>query len=45
MSPSQQVDAGASRHAQAWLLLVGVLAVHVLDEAVTDFLGFYNPLI
>ena len=45
MGQSRQVDAGASRHAQAWLLLVGVLAIHVLDEAVTDFLGFYNPLV
>ncbi len=35
----------ASRHAQAWLLLVGALAVHGVDEALTDFLGFYNPLV
>ena len=30
---------------QAWLLLVGALAVHVIDEALTDFLEFYNPLV
>jgi len=24
---------------------VGALAVHVGDEALTDFLGFYNPLV
>ena len=30
---------------QAWFLLVAVLAIHVLDEAMTDFLGFYNPLV
>jgi hypothetical protein len=30
---------------QAWLLVVGALAVHVTDEALTDFLGFYNPLV
>jgi hypothetical protein len=30
---------------QAWLLVVGALAVHVVDEALTDFLGFYNPLV
>jgi hypothetical protein len=30
---------------RAWLALVGVLALHVLDEALTDFLGFYNPLV
>jgi len=33
------------RHMRAWLLLVGALAVHVADEALTDFLGFYNPLV
>ena len=30
---------------RAWLLVVGALAVHVIDEALTDFLGFYNPLV
>jgi hypothetical protein len=35
----------ASAHARAWLLLVVVLAAHVADEALTDFLGFYNPLV
>lgn len=35
----------AAKHVRAWFLLVGVLAVHVLDEAVTDFLEFYNPLV
>jgi hypothetical protein len=30
---------------RAWLLLVGALALHVVDEALTDFLGFYNPLV
>lgn len=29
----------------AWLLLVGALALHVLDEASTGFLDFYNPLV
>jgi hypothetical protein len=24
---------------------VGALALHVVDEALTDFLGFYNPLV
>jgi hypothetical protein len=38
-------DAGASRHLQAWFLVVAVLATHVIDEAATDFLGFYNPLV
>ena len=33
------------RHMRAWLLLDGVLAMHVADEALTDFLDFYNPLV
>jgi hypothetical protein len=35
----------AARHARAWLLLVAALAVHVVDEALTGFLDFYNPLV
>ena len=35
----------ASRQARAWLVLVGVLGLHVLDEAATNFLEFYNPLV
>ena len=34
-----------NRNVVAWLLLVTALAVHVLDEALTDFLHFYNPLV
>ena len=34
-----------ARHTRAWQMLTGALAVHVADEAATDFLGFYNPLI
>ncbi len=30
---------------RAWLMLVGALAIHVVDEAFTGFLGFYNPLV
>jgi hypothetical protein len=30
---------------RAWLVLVGALALHVLDEALTGFLDFYNPLV
>jgi len=33
------------RHARAWLFLVAALALHVLDEALTGFLDFYNPLV
>lgn len=38
-------EAASVRHMRAWLVLVGALAVHVVDEALTDFLGFYNPLV
>jgi hypothetical protein len=44
-SGSGPADAAASRHVQAWFLLVAALATHVVDEAATDFLGFYNPLV
>jgi hypothetical protein len=32
-------------HARAWLALVCALGIHVLDEALTGFLEFYNPLV
>lgn len=35
----------STAHARAWLALVCVLGLHVLDEALTDFLDFYNPLV
>lgn len=35
----------ASRHRRAWLLLVGALGCHIVDEALTGFLDFYNPLV
>jgi hypothetical protein len=44
-SESEIAHRQAARHMHAWFVLVGVLALHVLDEAVTDFLGFYNPLV
>ena len=31
-----------NRNVLAWLLLVTALALHVLDEAMSDFLPFYN---
>ena len=31
------------RHWVAWMALCGALAVHVADEALTDFLALYNP--
>jgi len=35
----------ATRHANAWLTLVVILALHVTDEALTDFLSVYNPIV
>jgi len=35
----------ATRHARAWLTLVVILALHVTDEALTDFLSVYNPIV
>jgi len=29
----------------AWLLLCGAVALHVFDEAINDFLRFYNPFV
>jgi hypothetical protein len=43
--PASHAPRAAARHTRAWLLLVGALALHVLDEALTDFLDFYNPLV
>lgn len=33
------------RHWVAWIALCGALAIHVADEALTDFLAFYNPAV
>jgi hypothetical protein len=35
----------AARHATAWVALCIALAVHVVDEALTDFLSVYNPAV
>ena len=35
----------ARRFGFAWLALCGVLALHVTDEALTDFLSVYNPAV
>ena len=42
---SRRGDTGAIRHVRAWFVLVAVLALHVVDEALTGFLDFYNPLV
>ena len=33
------------RHWLAWIVLCGALAIHVADEALTDFLAIYNPAV
>ena len=38
-------DDSTRRPAQTWFVLVAVLALHVVDEAMTGFLDFYNPLV
>ena len=34
-----------SRFALAWAVLCAALAIHVADEALTDFLSVYNPTV
>jgi len=41
-SPSNNIR---RRHWLAWIFLCAALALHVLDEAFTDFLGVYNPAV
>jgi hypothetical protein len=36
---------GTSKHGVAWAALCLALAVHVTDEALTDFLSVYNPTV
>ena len=38
-------DAAVQKHGWAWVALTLALAVHVADEALTDFLSFYNPMV
>ena len=33
------------RHWVAWMSLCGALAIHIVDEALTDFLAFQNPTV
>jgi hypothetical protein len=44
-SNSGEARETARAHERAWYILVVVLAIHVADEALTDFLSFYNPLV
>ena len=41
-----EMQGTAQKHnAVAWVILVSALALHVLDEALTDFLPFYHQVI
>jgi Protein of unknown function with HXXEE motif len=42
MGASRRYDSDLGR---AWIALTLVLAAHVADEALTDFLSVYNPLV
>ncbi len=41
----QGVSQASRRHGWAWIALTLALAVHVADEALTDFLSVYNPAV
>ncbi len=41
--PSRRVRRARRRHGWAWIGLCGAVALHVADEAMNDFLAFYNP--
>ena len=43
-NPDVEIPA-AVRRADAWVALCLALALHVVEEALTDFLSVYNPLI
>ena len=44
-SPFEQRSRIRRRHWYAWIALCAALAVHIADEALTDFLSVYNPAV
>jgi Protein of unknown function with HXXEE motif len=42
---AQAKDPAARKHGLAWIALCLALAVHVIDETLTDFLSVYNPAV
>lgn len=42
---AQIKDQAARKHGFAWIALCLALAVHVIDETLTDFLSVYNPAV
>ena len=45
MIGSEFINAEARRFGVDWVCLCGALALHVADEAATDFLSVYNPTV
>ena len=45
MHQAGQLAQALAQFGRAWLALAAALAVHVADEALTDFLGVYNPAV
>jgi hypothetical protein len=43
MTGNEVIEEELRRFGLAWVLLCVALALHVLDEALTDFLSVYNP--
>ena len=43
--PPEQRHQATLRYGRAWVALAAALAVHVTDEALTNFLAVYNPTV
>jgi len=43
--PTEQLNHATLEFGRAWLALAIALALHVVDEALTDFLAVYNPTV
>ena len=43
--PTEQLANATSLFGRAWLALAAAIAIHVADEALTDFLAVYNPTV
>ncbi len=45
MAPEENLGITVRRWGRAWIALCFALALHVTDEALTDFLSVYNPTV
>jgi len=45
MITNEPISEAATRFGIAWVCLCVALALHVTDEAMTDFLSVYNPAV